>query len=123
MSLGVGQGNFSLPHSIAFTRRAGFTADRNNARVQVFNQSGQFLAEWRDLMVPWHIVVSESDDIVVCGSSPMRWPKLPIPGLPVGIPPKDQVVMVFTPDGRVKRLWTFPKVSALVSSIGSMPWP
>ena len=41
--------------------------------------------------------------------SPMRWPRLPIPGLVVGIPPKDQLIMVFTPDGRVTRLWTFPK--------------
>jgi DNA-binding beta-propeller fold protein YncE len=108
--LGVGQGMFSIPHSIAIdsTGRL-YVADRNNARVQVFNQAGQFLAEWRDLMVPWHIVVAENDEIHVCGSSPMRWPKLVIPGLIVGIPPKDQLVMVFTPDGRVKRLWTFPK--------------
>ncbi len=39
----------------------------------------------------------------------MRWPKLPIPGLIVGIPPKDQLVMVFTPTGRLTRLATFPK--------------
>ena len=84
-------------------------ADRNNARVQVFDQAGRFLDEWRDLLVPWHIVVTERDEIYVCGSSPMRWPKLPIPGLIVGIPPKDQLIMVFTPDGRVTRLWTFPK--------------
>jgi hypothetical protein len=108
--LGVAPGMFSIPHSIAVdsTGRL-YVADRNNARVQVFDQSGGFQAEWRDLMVPWHIVVTENDEITVCGSSPMRWPKLAIPGLIVGIPPKDQLVMVFTPDGRVKRLWTFPK--------------
>jgi hypothetical protein len=118
-ALGVGQGMFSIPHSIAVdsTGRL-YVADRNNARVQVFNQSGRFLAEWRDLMVPWHIVVTERDEIHVCGSSPMRWPKLAIPGLIVGIPPKDQLVMVFTPDGRVKRLWTFPKGQRL----GELDW-
>ena len=84
-------------------------ADRNNARVQVFDQAGRFLDEWRDLLVPWHIVITEHDEIYVCGSSPMRWPRLPIPGLIVGIPPKDQLIMVFTPDGRVTRLHTFPK--------------
>jgi hypothetical protein len=109
-SLGTAPGQFSLPHSIALDSRGRlFVADRNNARVQVFDQTGRFLDEWHDLLVPWHIVVSAQDEIYVCGSSPMRWPRLPIPGLLVGIPPKDQLIMVFTPDGRVTRLWTFPK--------------
>jgi len=108
--LGSRRGMFSLPHSIAADSRGRlYVADRNNARIQVFDQAGRCLDEWRDLMVPWHIVVTEQDEIYACGSSPMRWPKLPIPGLLVGIPPKDQLVMVFAPDGRVKRLWTFPK--------------
>jgi DNA-binding beta-propeller fold protein YncE len=109
-SLGPEPGQFSLPHSIALDSRGRlFVADRNNARVQVFDQEGRFLAEWRDLLVPWHIVITDGDEIYVCGSSPMRWPVLPIPGLVVGIPPKDQLIMVFTPDGRVTRLCTFPK--------------
>ena len=53
--------------------------------------------------------ITERDEIYVCGSSPMRWPRLPIPGLIVGIPPKDQLIMVFTPDGRATQLFTFPK--------------
>jgi hypothetical protein len=109
-SLGTDPGQFSLPHSIALDSRGRlFVADRNNARVQVFDQTGRFLDEWRDLLVPWHIVVTERDEIHVCGSAPMRWPRLPIPGLVVGIPPKDQLIMVFTPEGRVTRLCTFPK--------------
>jgi NHL repeat len=109
-SLGSAPGQFSLPHSIAVDSRGRlFVADRNNARVQVFNQAGQFLDEWRDLLVPWHIVINERDEIFVCGSSPMRWAKIPIPGLIVGIPPKDQLIMVFTGDGRAIQLFTFPK--------------
>jgi sugar lactone lactonase YvrE len=109
-SLGSRRGMFSLPHSIAADSQGRlYVADRNNARIQVFDQAGRSLDEWRDLMVPWHIVVTEQDEIYVCGSSPMRWPKLPIPGLLVGIPPKDQLVIVFAPDGRVKRIWSFPK--------------
>jgi DNA-binding beta-propeller fold protein YncE len=110
--LGVAPGMFSLPHSIALDSRGRlYVADRNNARVQVFDQSGRCLDEWRNLLVPWHIVVSERDEIYVCGSSPARWPKLALLGLPLGVPPKDQLVMVVTPEGRVKRLWTFPKGS------------
>jgi NHL repeat len=109
-SLGSAPGQFSLPHSIAVDSRGRlFVADRNNARVQVFNQAGQFLDEWRDLLVPWHIVINERDEIYVCGSSPMRWSKIPIPGLIVGIPPKDQLIMIFTGDGRLVQLFTFPK--------------
>jgi DNA-binding beta-propeller fold protein YncE len=108
--LGASRGQFSLPHSIALDSRGRlYVADRNNARVQVFDQSGRWLAEWRELLVPWHLVITEQDEIYVCGSSPMRWPKLLIPGLLLGIPPKDQLVMVFAPDGRVTRLWGFPK--------------
>ncbi len=108
--LGSRRGMFSLPHSIAADSRGRlYVADRNNARIQVFDHAGRCLDEWRDLMVPWHVVVTEQDEIYACGSSPMRWPRLPIPGLLVGIPPKDQLVMVFAPDGRVKRLWGFPK--------------
>jgi DNA-binding beta-propeller fold protein YncE len=112
--LGVAPGKFNLPHSIAVDSKGRLcVADRNNVRIQVFDQSGRLLDEWRGLLVPWHIVVTEADELYVCGSSPMRWPRLPIPGLIVGIPPKDQLVMVFDPDGRAKRLWTFPKGTRL----------
>jgi streptogramin lyase len=118
-SLGTGPGQFSLPHSIALDSHGRLlVADRNNARVQVFDQTGRFLDEWRDLLVPWHIYVTEHDEIYVCGSSPMRWPRLPIPGLLLGIPPKDQLIMVFTPDGRATRLWTFP----LGQRSGELDW-
>ena len=85
-----------------------YVADRSNARVQVFDQNGVFLSEWTGLMVPWHIVVTEQDEVYVCGSTPMRWPKIAIPSIPLGIPPKDQVVGIFDTSGRMKRLWSFP---------------
>jgi hypothetical protein len=58
--------------------------------VQVFDQGGKYLAEWRDLVVPWHVWITPGDEVYVCGSSPMRWKsKLGLlPGLMVGIPPK-----------------------------------
>jgi DNA-binding beta-propeller fold protein YncE len=109
--LGSRAGEFSLPHSIAVDSVGRlYVADRNNARVQVFDQSGRYLDEWRDLIVPWQVVVTPKDEVYVCGSTPMRWPgKLAlVPGLTLGIPPKDQVLMRFDTTGRARGLWAFP---------------
>jgi len=41
--LGTGPGEFSLPHAVALDSKGRlYVADRNNARVQVFDQSGKF---------------------------------------------------------------------------------
>ena len=107
--LGSGPGQFSLPHAIAIdSRERLYVADRNNARVQVFDQRGAFLAQWCNLVVPWHIEIARDDSVYVCGSSPMRWGKLPLPGVVLGVPPKDQLVMRLDTAGRVRELWTFP---------------
>jgi peptidylamidoglycolate lyase len=45
---GTGPGEFDLPHGIAIDDRGRvLVADRSNARVQVFDQSGKFLDQWR----------------------------------------------------------------------------
>jgi len=45
---GTGPGQFDLPHGIAVDARGRvYVADRNNARVQVFDEGGRFLAEWK----------------------------------------------------------------------------
>ena len=107
--LGSGPGEFNLPHSIAMDQRGRlYVADRSNARVQVFDGEGRFLDQWTGLIVPWHIVITGQDEVYICGSSPMRWPKVVLPGLPLGIPPKDQVVAVFDTTGRLRRQWFFP---------------
>ncbi len=121
--LGVAVGEFSLPHAIVLDgRNRVYVADRNNARIQVFDRAGRVLDEWRNLMVPWQIVLTTEGDLLVCGSSPMRWPRLPIPGLPLGIPPKDQLVMRFSADGRVRDLWTFPKPEGAEPKAGELDW-
>ncbi len=107
--LGSKRGQLSLPHAIAIDSRARlYVADRNNARVQIFDEDGKFLDEWVDLVIPWHIVITADDKVYVCGSSPVRWSKIKLLGLPLGVPPKDQVLMVFNTSGRMERLWTFP---------------
>lgn len=123
--LGSGAGEFSLPHSIALDSRGRlYVADRNNVRVQVFDQGGGHLEEWRNLVVPWHVWITPGDAVYVCGSSPMRWKsKLGLlPGLMVGIPPKDQVLLRFTTEGRVVSLWTFPMGVEGKEKPGELNW-
>ena len=44
---GKGPGQFDLPHAVLMDSRGRvIVADRTNARIQVFNQEGQFLEQW-----------------------------------------------------------------------------
>jgi hypothetical protein len=117
--LGTGPGEFSLPHAIAMDSKGRlYVADRNNARVQVFDQSGKLLSQWRDLIVPWGFWVTKQDEIWVCGSTPMAWAA---EGL-LSCPPKDQVFMKFDPTGRVLQLWTVPKGADGQEKPGECNW-
>lgn len=104
---GSGPGEFNIPHAIATDSRGRlYVADRSNARVQVFDQAGTLLDEWRNLLVPWGLCVTKTDEIWVCGSSPMQWrPE----DNDLGCPPKDQVFMKFNTEGKLLQLWTVPK--------------
>ncbi len=58
---GAGSGQFNLPHGIASDASGRvLVADRSNARVQVFDGDGHFLAEWQgpDLGRPYAIAVA-----------------------------------------------------------------
>lgn len=108
--LGTRPGEFSQPHSIAVDSRARvYVADRNNARVQVFDAQGKQLAEWKNIITPWYIAITPTDEIYVAGSSPMLWSDKPATAAGLATPPKDQLIMKFDPEGRIKHLWTFPK--------------
>lgn len=118
--LGTGPGEFSLPHAIVMDSRGRlYVADRNNVRVQVFDQNGRFLDEWRNLLVPWGFWISKHDEIWVCGSSPQPWrPE----DEALGCPPKDQVFMKFNPDGKLLQLWTVPKAEDGKEQPGECNW-
>jgi DNA-binding beta-propeller fold protein YncE len=117
--LGTRPGQFSLPHAIAVDAKGRlYVADRNNARVQVFEQSGRFVAEWRDLLVPWGLCVTRDNEIWVCGSSPMAWPR----SGGFGTPPKDQVFLKFNGDGKLLQLVTVPKGADGLERPGECNW-
>jgi DNA-binding beta-propeller fold protein YncE len=96
---GSGPGQFALPHAIAIdsTKRL-YVADRNNARIQVFDTEGRLLAVWDDLLMPWGFAVTESDEIWVCGSSRVKHPSGE--GWVI-TPPPDQLLMKLNRAGEV----------------------
>ncbi|MEA2735260.1 MAG: hypothetical protein QOE14_1711 [Humisphaera sp.] len=106
-AMGVKEGEFSLPHSIAIDSQGKlYVADRNNCRVQVFDQSGKFLRAWSGKMVPWTLYITDQDDIYVVGSSPAQWPKRG-GGKHLGVPPRDQIVMRINPNLEILNWWAF----------------
>jgi sugar lactone lactonase YvrE len=66
---GSGRGEFSEPHTIALDSRGRlFVGDRENNRIQIFDQNGTFLDEWRQFGRPSGIVITKNDTIYVADS-------------------------------------------------------
>lgn len=66
---GTGPGEFNVPHGIAIdsTGRV-FVADRGNNRIQIFDQQGKYLAEWKQFGKPCGIFIDSHDNIYVADS-------------------------------------------------------
>ncbi len=65
---GAGPGEFDLPHGVAIDRNGRvYVADRSNARVQVFDSAGRFLAQWKEpaLGRPYGIAIGSDDKAYV----------------------------------------------------------
>jgi DNA-binding beta-propeller fold protein YncE len=122
--MGTGPGDFSLPHAIAIDSQGRlYVADRNNVRVQVYDQAGKLLDSWANVIVPWGLWMTDKDEVWVCGSTPMPWREDPkYPGAPLSCPPKDQVVMKFNTAGRALELWTIPKGEDGQEQPGDVNW-
>jgi streptogramin lyase len=121
--LGTGQGELSQPHSIAIDSKGRvYVADRNNARIQIFDLKGKFLAEWKNIITPWHLVITKSDEIYVCGSSPMLWSQIPATQTALATPPKDQVIMKLDTEGRIRQLLVIPMGETGKEKPGDLNW-
>lgn len=72
---GAGPGEFALPHNIwvdSWSRV--FICDRQNNRIQIFNEQGEFLEEWTDLQMPGDLWIKDDVAYVIeqgggCGVS------------------------------------------------------
>ncbi len=63
---GAGPGQFDLPHAIAIDGAGRvYVADRSNARIQVFDSTGTFLADWHDPEIgrPYSVAVAPDGTI------------------------------------------------------------
>ena len=95
---GSGPGQFALPHSIvADSKKRIYVADRENARIQVFDNKGKLLSVWEDTITPWGLYITKKDELWVCGSSVFKDGE----GNCVVLPPGDQLLMKLDLTGKV----------------------
>ncbi|MBN2317078.1 MAG: hypothetical protein JXM79_24335 [Sedimentisphaerales bacterium] len=117
---GTQPGQFALPHSIvADSRGRLYVADRENARIQVFDTKGKLLAVWEDLIAPWGLWMSKDDDIWVCGSSVTR--KAETGELNI-LPPRDQVVLKLNQKGKVLQRIPLTMTTTPPGNKGELNW-
>ena len=68
-SLGSGPGQFMGPHALAFDSRGRlFVADRSNNRVQILDESLEFVDEWRHFGRPSGVAILKDDTLIVADS-------------------------------------------------------
>jgi DNA-binding beta-propeller fold protein YncE len=96
---GSAAGEFDTPHGLAFDSRGRlFVADRGNNRIQIFDQEGKFLEEWKQFGRPSGIYIDGNDVLYVADSESNRQTN---PGWKRGIrigSVKDGKVTAFIPD-------------------------
>jgi peptidylamidoglycolate lyase len=96
-------GEFDCPHAIVMDSKGLlYVADRGNTRVQVFDQDGNFLDQWPDIVVPFDLWVDGEDNIWACGYGPLRTKP------PAHLPrTDDNIIVKFDRQGKVLLNWTF----------------
>ena len=66
---GSGPGEFEVPHALAFDSRGRlFVGDRANNRIQIFDQNGKFLDQWKQFSRPSGLYIDKNDILYVTDS-------------------------------------------------------
>jgi streptogramin lyase len=66
---GTGPGQFDQPHSLAMDSKGRlFVADRNNNRIQIFDQDGKFIDQWYQFSRPSGLFIDKNDTLYVADS-------------------------------------------------------
>lgn len=76
---GMDVGQFDVPHSIALDSNGFvYVADRGNARIQIFDEAGKFVKEWKNASLgrPWAVRIDAKGNIFVVdgGDQNEFWP-------------------------------------------------
>jgi sugar lactone lactonase YvrE len=67
--LGTGPGEFDQPHALAMDSKGRlFVGDRNNNRIQIFDQDFKFIDQWKQFSRPSGIYIDKNDTIYVADS-------------------------------------------------------
>ena len=100
---GSGPGELEVPHTLAFDSRGRlFVGDRANNRIQIFDQDGKFLDQWKQFSRPSGMYIDRNDVLYVTDSESTDkegygynpgWKR----GVRIGSA-KDGVVTAFIPD-------------------------
>jgi sugar lactone lactonase YvrE len=100
---GSAPGEFEVPHALAFDSRGRlFVGDRANNRIQIFDQAGKFLEQWKQFSRPSGLYIDRNDILYVADSESTDkegygynpgWKR----GIRIGSA-KDGVVTAFIPD-------------------------
>ncbi len=116
---GDGPGQFALPHSIvADSHKRLYVADRENARIQVFDTQGKLLAVWDDVITPWGLCMTKKDEIWACGSSVMKDEN----GKCLVLPPPDEILVKLDLKGKVLSRITLDKTKVPPGKSGELDW-
>ena len=66
---GSGAGEIDIPHALAMDSRGRlFVADRQNNRIQIFDQDGNYLDQWFQFSRPSGVFIDKNDSIYVADS-------------------------------------------------------
>jgi DNA-binding beta-propeller fold protein YncE len=100
---GKGPGEFEVPHSLGFDSKGLlYVGDRGNSRIQVFDQDGNFIDQWPNMIVPYDHWIDADDNVWVCGYGPLRVP------IAYHLPQtRDQLILKFDRNGKVLQIMTF----------------
>src|SRR5881396_3819774 len=120
---GNGPGEFDQPHSLAMDSQGRlFVGDRGNNRIQILDQDGNFIAEWKQFSRPSGVYIDKNDMLYVADSESgsvarnrPEWKR----GIRIGNV-KDGTVIAFIPDPNENATGTSAAEGVAVDSHGNV---